>query len=312
MQKCIKSQGQRLRICKAPPTGQGKWVSACETERIMIMHLDKMDKLYQRVRLVLLVSLVFFLISLFALVSRWDSAPVLIVSACAFRLIAVRLVRRPYSAAWTKAFTAEAAQKVMTDVRYTPREEAPAELLSALGFTPPLPLVPHTQLHHVLRGGLSGLPAFAAETAFVPQKRAAAGTGRVLSGTLVSAEDVLPAEESWVLLWHRPFDGLMPLSGFYSTWPYAGAPDGFPEGEIACFSSGGRTDSLEKAAAVLRPYCREPGAALAACQGRLSLFLPGSFYAQEPRLSLAPSEKELKGGTVAGLEILKKLCVRLR
>ncbi|MBQ3704705.1 MAG: hypothetical protein II885_18500 [Oscillospiraceae bacterium] len=274
--------------------------------------MDELNKHYQWVRLALLASLVFFLIGLFALVSRWDAAVALIVFACAFRLIAVWLARRRYNAAWMQASATASAEKSMTNVHYTPREEAPSDLLSVLGFTPPISLAPQTQLYHVLRGSLSGLPVTVAETAFVRGKdSSAASFGKAISGILLSAENALPQEEAWVILWHRPFDGLMPLSEFYSAWNYIDTPKGMPPDWTACFTPGGRTDCLEKAAAVLGPYCRDLGVALAARDGRLSLLLPGVFYAQKPDISRSPSEEALQGNAIAGLEVLRKLSARM-
>lgn len=70
--------------------------------------------------------------------------------------------------------------------------------------------------------------------------------------------------------------------------------------------------SAAAAAAVLAPYCRGFGVALAACGGRLSLLLPGMFYARKPDIRTTPSEEMLRGGAIAGVEVLKKLCAKIK
>ena len=91
------------------------------------MAIENLKKQHDRVRLTLLVSLVLFLIGLFALVSHWDSAVPIIIFACLFRLIGVWLVRRPYNAAWMEAESIAAAEKAMEGVTYVRREEIGAE-----------------------------------------------------------------------------------------------------------------------------------------------------------------------------------------
>lgn len=275
--------------------------------------MDKLKKEYERVRLMLLASLVFFLIGLFALVSRWDTAFFIILFACLFRLLGVWLVRRRYNAVWMEESACAAAEKRMKDVRYTDKEEIPTDLLPDLGFTPPVSLVPQNKRYHVLRGTLAGKAATAAETAFMRLKESGrATTGTPVSGTMITVEDALPKEENWVILWRRPFDGVMPLSDFYSIWTYVETPKEMDPDGTACFTPGGETAYLEKAAAILAPFCKEGGIALAARDGKLSLLLSGVFYAKKPVISQAPSEAALKSGVIPGLDLMQKLCASLR
>ena len=274
--------------------------------------MDNLKKEYERVRLMLLASLVFFLIGLFALVSHWDAAFLLILCACLFRLLGVWLARRRYNAVWMEENASAAAEKMMETVRYTAAEEIPSDLLQALGFTPPVSLVPQNKRYHVLRGILAGKAATVAETAFMRLKdsgRAAAGTP--VSGTMITVEDTLPEEENWVILWHRPFDGVMPLSDFYSNWTYVETPKGMDPDGTACFTPGGETACLEKAAAILAPSCKEGRIALAARGGKLSLLLSGVFYAKKPVISQPPSEAALKGSAIPGLDVMQKLCASM-
>ena len=266
--------------------------------------LEELKQKHGQVRLMLLASLVLFLIGLFALVSHWDSAIWIIVFACLFRLVAVWLVRRRYNAAWMQASVVSAAESMLRELSYTAQESAEEGVLSGRGFCPAVSLTPGTQLHHVLRGTLSEKPVTIAEGAFVSALNRGSGA---VSGTLLTAEEVLPRDENWVLLWHRPFDALLPLSDYYSVWTALPAPASLPQPDGACFTPGGKSENLPALWAVLKPYCREPGVALAAHDGKLSLFLAGTFYAQKPDITRVPTEKLLRGGAIPGLEVMKKL-----
>ena len=118
--------------------------------------LSGLKQMHSQVRLTLLASLVLFLIGLFALVSRWDSAVAIIIFACIFRLGAVWWMRRRYNAAWTRSFVKAAAEKVINPADYQARERIPEMLVSDLGFAPEVRLVPNSLRFHVLRGELAG------------------------------------------------------------------------------------------------------------------------------------------------------------
>lgn len=275
--------------------------------------LEQLKQQHGRVRLMLLISLVFFLIGLFALVSHWDSAIPIVLAACVFRLVGVGLVRRRYNAAWMQASVTAAARRQLAELRYAAMETVPSDILSQLGCTPPTPLLPDTQLHHVLHGILEGCALRVGEAAFVHAKEGRNSlNSQALSGTLLTAEQALPETESWVLLWHRPFDGLVPLSEYYSRLTSLETPAPMRQTDAACFQTGGDALCLAKAAAVLAPFCREPGVALSARNGCLTLFLPGSFYAQKPDITKIPDEELLNGGAIVGVEVMKKLCRALR
>ena len=268
--------------------------------------LEGLKKLHNQVRLALLASLVFFLIGLFALVSRWDSAVPIIIFACVFRLGAVWWVRRRYNAAWAKVFVTAAAEKKMKPLDYMAREKVPETLLSDLGFAPDVKLVPNSLWFHVLRGTLSGCPVTAAETAFVRVTAAGRQGGRSAAGTLVTAENALPAGEKWVLLSNHPLDGTCPMSEYdHSTWQALPAPASLSG--AACFTENGSYESLEKAVKILAPLAAGQSLALAAANGRLSILVSGSFYAAKPDITKAPEEKTLQSGTIPVLETLEKI-----
>ena len=273
------------------------------------MAIENLKKQHDRVRLTLLVSLVLFLIGLFALVSHWDSAVPIIIFACLFRLIGVWLVRRPYNAAWMEAESIAAAEKAMEGVTYVRREEIGAELLPELGLTPEIQIIPQSQRYHVLRGQIAERNVTVAETAFTPMKEKNGSiTGKTVSGTLLVAEDSLPESEQWVILWRQPFDGLVPLSEYYNSRKPAEAPRELPENWAACFAESEDRKCFESAAKTLAPYCKgDYGIALSARGGKLSLFFPGMFYARKPDLSPAPTEELLRQGTVPGIELMRDL-----
>ena len=276
------------------------------------MAIENLKKQHDRVRLTLLVSLVLFLIGLFALVSHWDSAVPIIIFACLFRLIGVWLVRRPYNAAWMEAESIAAAEKAMEGVTYVRREEIGAELLPELGLTPEIRIIPQSQRYHVLRGQIAERNVTVAETAFTPMKEKSGGTsGKTVSGTLLVAENILPKSEEWVILWRQPFEGLVPLSEYYKNRKPIEAPRVLPENWAACFVESGDRKCFERAAKVLSPYCKDYGLALSAKGGSLSLFFPGEFYARKPDLSTVPTEELLRQGTIPGIELMRELCKTL-
>ena len=272
--------------------------------------LSGLSKLHSIVRLCLLASLVFFLIGLFALVSRWDSAIPIIVFACVFRLAAVGLARRKYNAAWMQASTTAAAESKYGPVTYNARETAPQTLVTDLGFAPDVLLAPGTFLFHVLRGTLEGHPFRLAETAFVRlSENGKKAQGRSVAGTLITVENALPASEKWVLLKDHALDGFCPLTEYSrSAWKPAGA---LING-TACFTDGEETESPVIAAKVLRRMLDRQGAVLAAADGNLSLLIPGSFYACKPELAKAPTEEALNRTVLPAPGIMQDILAALR
>ncbi len=263
---------------------------------------------HRSVRLMLLLSLVFFLTGLFALVSRWPLAVPIIVFACVFRLAAGFLVRKKYNDSFMEAAAVSAAETALKGVTYTAKEPLSPTLLSDLGLTPPIPLAPGTQGYHVLRGQDRTAALTVCETSLIR----VSGTGRTVksapvTGILITASDALPGEEEWVLLWHKPLDVLAPLTEYRENgWQDAPPPGPFPQGQTACFIRGASA-CMKACAGVLHPYCQEAGVALAACGGRLSLLLPGAYYAVKPDITKAPSEEMFKGGAIPGVEVIQKM-----
>lgn len=273
------------------------------------MTIENLKKQHDRVRLTLLASLVLFLVGLFALVSHWDSAAPIIIIACLFRLIGVWLVRRPYNTAWMEAESIAAAEKEMNEVTYIKREEIGAQLLSELGLTPEIRIIPQSQRYHVLRGRIAERNVTVAETSFTPMKeKNGSVTGKTVSGTLIVAENSLPESEEWLILWRQPFEGLVSLREYYNSRKPIEAPRVLLESWAACFAESEDRKCFESAAKVFAPYCKDYGMALSAKGGNLSLFFPGMFYARKPELSTAPTEELLRQETIPGIELMKKLC----
>lgn len=66
---------------------------------------EELNELQGKCRLYLLLSVIFFMISLFSLVSRWTIAFPTIVFSCAFSLLTSRLNKRRYAEALTQRLT---------------------------------------------------------------------------------------------------------------------------------------------------------------------------------------------------------------
>ena len=157
--------------------------------------LKVLEKRYQMMRTMLFLSLVFFLIGLFALVSRWSSAILIIIFACIFRLVAVWYAKKRYRDEIIRQNAIASGMKNMQNITYSITEKAPEELLTKLGFLPDISLVPGAALRHVIHGSINGRAISIAETAFV-----ASSSHKNVSGTLLTAENALSDEEQWVVL----------------------------------------------------------------------------------------------------------------
>ena len=272
--------------------------------------LSDLSKQHNIVRLSLLASLVFFIIGLFALVSRWDSAVPIIIAACLFRLVVVWLARRKYNAAWMKASSTAAAERQCGPVSYEARETAPDTLVTDLGFAPDVQLTPKTLLFHVIRGSISDCPFRLAETAFVrlSGNRKTPGSSSV-AGTLITVENALPEDEKWTLLINHSLEGIYPLIEYdRSTWKTVAVSSP----GAACFSANGKTDSLETVSAAIGTKLNNQDAALAAEGGKLSLMLPGVYYARKADITKAPTETMLNGMSIPVLDMVRKILDELR
>lgn len=264
--------------------------------------------LQRKHRSILLLSMVFFLTALFALVSRWTIAYPLIAFSCVFYLVLSRLSRRRYTEAFTQALMAHALPAALDPVSYAASQDADG-LLVQRGLIPDIPCVPGAKQHHALRGMMKDAPFCVSEVACV--RKASRGMCSV-AGTLVTADSILPGQESWLILLGDP------LAGFCTPEEYADLEpvprgDGWPGGEYVVLQrKGSRADLLS---ACLAPLLANPNgcpAALAARDGALSLFVPNSFYAPvkaDPTKPVSP--ESLSGFRLPALELLQQLTDRL-
>ena len=269
--------------------------------------LKVLEKRYQMMRTMLFLSLVFFLIGLFALVSRWSSAILIIIFACIFRLVAVWYAKKRYRDEIIRQNAIASGMKNMQNITYSITEKAPEELLTKLGFLPDISLVPGAALHHVIRGSINGRAISIAETAFV-----ASSSHKNVSGTLLTAENALSDEEQWVVLWRSTFYNLITQPEYIQHgWAELDSSDFPTGGQCVLLSPGGTTETISNATKVLLPFCKNQGVGLAARDGKLSLFLNDTFYIQNPDVSKSPDRDSVRGDKIAGIDVLDKICKTL-
>ena len=128
---------------------------------------EELNELQGKCRLYLLLSVIFFMISLFSLVSRWTIAFPTIVFSCAFSLLTSRLNKRRYAEALTQRLTVCIAQQAGAEFSAYTASEALDPNRTAMGFTPDTFYVPGAKAHHVFHGMLNGKPLSISEAAFL-------------------------------------------------------------------------------------------------------------------------------------------------
>lgn len=255
-------------------------------------------------RSILLLSMVFFLTSLFALVSHWTVAYPLIVFSCVFYLVMSRLSRRRYTAAFTQALMVYSLPEPFTPISYTASQGADS-LLSKRGLIPEISCVPGAKQHHLLCGQLKDSHFSISETAFV---RKANRSMASIAGTLVTADCVLSSQENWVILLRDPFAGFCSAEEYVGFEPVA-RHDTWPDGEYTVLC---RKESCAEALGVCLPLlledCAAHPAAMAAQNGSLTLLIPNLFYAPAKADPSKPVDAEtLKGLYFPGLALIKRL-----
>lgn len=247
----------------------------------------------------LLISLVLFLLALFALVSHWRIAPLTIVLACAFHLISGGVFTRRYREAFTRALMEHALGGRFPVTGYC--ASAPADgLLESKGFTPPLPLVPGARLHHVLRAADGSHPLTLAEASFVRRQEAPRGMCSA-GGTLITVEDILSPDEQWLICTGDPLLDIC-SEAEYEKGGFVRMPD-FPEGYAAYRVAA--YPSISACAQALPAAKDAPRFALAARGGSLSLFSVGSFFSPDKIDSSKPFDpSQLEGFHLPELSIM--------
>lgn len=269
--------------------------------------------LRRKERSMLLLAMLFFFVSLFALVSRWPFAYPLIAFSCVFYLVSRWLYKRHYRSAFTQALLAHALEGAGEILSYKKTESADG-LPSQRGLTPAVAFVPGAKQHHVLRGKIGGTAFTVSEAAFV--RRLSNNAIESVGGTLLIAPDALPKEERWVVLcadalarvcraeeypqggYTRTAQDELGLSDAYAVFKHA-------EDSAAC---------LPACAPVLKGGNPEDQPlVLAARDGALSLFAVGAFFAPT-RADLAKryDAQTLKRFRFPALKLLKDLLEALR
>ena len=219
-------------------------------------------------RTMLLVSMVFFLAALFALVSRWPSCYVLIVLSCLFYLFVSRNNKKRYKRAFVQALMVEAVEPDAQAERFCDTEPADG-LLSEKGLLPAVALVPGAKQHHVLHGSLNDHAFSIGEAAFVRKSDAV----RSVAGTLLSVEGVLPQDEQWLLCEDEPIPALCRAAEYEKA--------GYVRTDDAWTHTGSTCESLPVYAESFRKEKKPGGTVLAARNTSLTLFMPGVFFAPE-------------------------------
>ena len=135
---------------------------------------EELNELQGKCRLYLLLSVIFFMISLFSLVSRWTIAFLTIVFSCAFSLLTSRLNKRRYAEALTQRLTVCIAQQAGAEFSAYTASEALDPNRTAMGFTPDTFYVPGAKAHHVFHGMLNGKPLSISEAAFLRKNNSGA------------------------------------------------------------------------------------------------------------------------------------------
>ena len=278
---------------------------------------ETLISLQSKKRFALFLSLLFFLISLFALVSHWPVAYALIAFSCVFHLLSSQLYKRRYASAFIHALMEQAVVGKLASVTYAESENADG-LLAAKGFTPNVPFVSGAKQHHVLHGLSDGSHFSIGEAVFL-RKHGGRQMGSV-GGTLVVADGVLPQDERWMIALGDPFAAVCTREeyvqgGYVESPPEETAPQdkNTKDSPALLLYQGKSAERLPACAAALRQMVCPSALALAACGGSLSLFLVGSYYAPSKIDGSKPFDPAmLKGARLPAFETMQKLMDAVR
>lgn len=265
--------------------------------------------LQKKHRFILLLSMIFFLVALFALVSRWTIAYPLIAFSCLFYLILIRLSRRRYTEAFTQALMVHSLPEPFIPVSYTASQNADG-LLCQRGLIPNISCIPGAKQHHLLCGLLKDAPFSISEIAFV---RKTEHVMHSIAGTLVTADHILPSQESWVILLGDPFVGFCSTEEFTGFEPVA-HNDAWLIRECSVLRrKDGNADALDACFPLLSEASDMQPAALSAQEGSLTLFLPNCFFAPTKADPSKPIDmKTLRSFRLPGLTLINHLIYNAR
>lgn len=268
--------------------------------------------LRKRERSMLLLAMLLFFISLFALVSRWPVAYPMIVFSCVFYLVSRWFYKRRYRSALTQALLARVLEGAGEVLSYRKTQSADG-LLALGGLTPAAAFVPGAKQHHVVRGKIGGTPFSVSEAAFI--RKFANHAIESVSGTLLVAQNALPPEERWVILCAGALNRVCPEEEYARGGYIKAAKDelGLSDAYVVLAHAGSSIACLSACAPILmsgnpddRPLV------LAARDGALSLFAVGAFFAPgKADIAKRYDEQTLKGFRFPALELLKNLLASL-
>ena len=268
----------------------------------------ELNDLQGKCRFHLLLSMIFFMISLFSLVSRWTIAFPMIVFSCAFSLLTSRLNKRRYAEALTQCLTAYAAQQADIAFSSYTASESLDQIRASLGFTPDTSYIGGSKAHHVLHGSLNEKPFFMGEAALL--RKNIQGNTCSVAGTIASLQNILPPSEDWVILQKEPFSHFCPTDE-YTQNGYVSVPSASESLAVWRASSG--TDELLPAVVSFMASnpCDFPLVA-AAHNGALSIFEIGAFYAPTKVDYTKPfSDSDLKSVQVSAITLIRQTIEKL-
>lgn len=268
--------------------------------------VERLYALQRQRRSMLLLAMILFFASLFALVSRWPAAYPLIAFSCVFYLLTNRIGRRRYTQAFTQALMEHAAGDRFPSTGFSPSESADG-LLVRCGLTPDIALVPGAKAHHVLRGRIGDARYALGETAFV--RRLDAHAVHSVAGTLVTADGILPQREDWVILLRDPFAGFCAAEDYAQGGYVPFSADEAARAQATVWQrQGSLPERFSACLPLLETAANGQSAALAAQGGRLSLFLSGVFFAPSRVDNAKPFDPAmLSGFELPGLPALTEI-----
>lgn len=248
---------------------------------------ETLISLQKKHRTILLLSMVFFLIALFALVSHWTVAYPLIFLSGVFYLVFSRRSRSQYAEALAYITVSNSLPSPHSSASYSASQNAD-DLLSRCGLLPGIACVPGAKQHHVFRTSVKDTPLCVSEIAIV---RKAHDGMRSVAGTLITAEQILPTEESWLILLRDPF------AGFCSIKEYTGVTSISSEdmplnGDCTVLQQqNGSAQTISTILPLLLKMSFTQPVALAAQNGTLTFLITDTFYAPvkaDPSKTLNP------------------------
>lgn len=267
----------------------------------------ELNDLQCKCRFYLLLSMVFFLIALFSLVSHWAITGPVVVFSCFFYLLTNRFNKKRYAEALTQRLTVCIAQQVGAEFSAYTASEALDPNRTAMGFTPNTFYIPGAKAHHVFHGILNGKPLSISEAAFL--RKNSNGHTCSVAGTLVSVQNAVPASEAWVILQNDPFSRFCPKDEYAQN---GFAPVSSSENLAAWRAPSGTDTLLSSCISLLTSNAGDSPIALAAQNGTLSLFEIGAFYAPtKVDYTKLFSDSDLKNAQIHAFTLIRQIIEKL-